>query len=127
MFFFVINALIALCYGLLAFFFARRVRLPRASMRAGWRTVVALVFAAMFFIGCAHTHTELAVLAYQDGLNPHWTEWHTIMSHSFQAVGGLGFFILASKWVTLNIFDRHAYEETLTRVEKEIENGDERH
>jgi hypothetical protein len=117
--FFVVNAIVAVCYGLLAIFFAKRVRLPAKKM-AGWRTILALIFAALFFIGCAHTHIELAILAYHGLLHAHWLGWPTVLSHVLQSIGGLGFLVLASRWVELSIYDKHDFDSEIYDAEQEI-------
>lgn len=113
-----INVVIAISYALLAWFFGKRIILPEGSMKKGWRVLLALAFAAMFFVGCAHTHIDLAIDAFQHNLHgAHWTSWWNQVSHVFQAIGGLGFYTLASRWVKLNIFDKQYYEEIAKEVE----------
>jgi hypothetical protein len=121
--FFIINAFISLAYGLLAVFFARRVKLPPGDPKAGWRTIIALIFASLFFIGCAHTHADLAYHAYIGELHGHWFSPLAVTSHALQGIGGLGFLIFASLWVKITIFDKKDFEKEIVKAE----NGGERH
>ena len=118
--FIITNWIIAFGYAALAFFFGARVRLPREK-RQGWRTIVALVFAAMFFVGCAHTHIDLAIWATQGELVHHWFSPLNVISHVLQGIGGLGFWIFASLWVQINIYDKKDYSRKRQEIEEDIQ------
>ncbi len=117
--FVVVNGIVALGYGLLAIFFAARLRLPRKKLE-GWRTIVALTFAAMFFVGCAHTHIDLALWAAQGNLIEHWYSPLNVLSHTLQAIGGLGFWIFATIWVRITIEDKRDYNRRVEEIESDV-------
>lgn len=107
-----INAVIALSYGLLASFFATRLKLPPGSER-NWLTVLACIGATIFFVGCAHTHIDLAYWSGTGQLREHWFSWWNVLSHFLQGVGGLIFWVLATFYLQINIFDKRHYERTI--------------
>lgn len=111
----VVNAFIALSYGLLAFYFIRRIKLPRGKDRNPL-TVIAMVGAVFFFVGCAHTHLDLALWSAEDKLIDHWYTWVNLISHFLQGAGGLTFWVLATFFLQLNIFDKRHYERTLEQA-----------
>lgn len=107
--FMTINIVIALAYGLLAIFFVKRIKLPSRHERH-WLTMVACVGAAIFFVGCAHTHIDLAYWAQTDDLKQHWYTWWNVVSHLLQAIGGITFWILATFYLQVSVFDKRHYE-----------------
>lgn len=107
-----INAAIALCYGLLAVYFATRLKLPSGPGRS-YLPVLAWGSLGLFFIGCAHTHLDLAIWSATDNLMDHWFSWWNVLSHLLQAIGGLVFWVLATFYLQINIFDKRHYEKTV--------------
>lgn len=116
--FVIVNATIAGCYGLLALYFVKRIKLPGKKDRNPL-TILACIGAGLFFVGCAHTHLDLTVWAMERELKPHWYSWWNVLSHFLQAVGGITFWVLATYYLQLNIFDKKHYEKT----QKEVLNG----
>lgn len=117
-FFAIANAIIALCYGLLAVFFARRTHLPAKKDRSRW-ALIACVGAATFFTGCAYTYITLALWALTDQLSPHWFDWWNVLAFSVQSIGGIVFWYCATFYIQLNVFDKHHYEQTTFIEEKD--------
>lgn len=117
-----INVGIALSYGLLAFFFASRIKLPK-SVDRNPLTILACAGAMLFFIGCAHTHVDLAFWSATDNLKAHWYSWFNVLSHGLQGLGGLTFWVLATFYLQVNIFDKRHYERTIgsTSVDEPVE------
>lgn len=107
-----INVVISLSYGLLAMFFATRLKLP--GKQTNRLSLLACLGAMFFFIGCAHTHIDLAYWSGTGGLREHWFSWWNVLSHLLQAVGGLTFWVLATFFLQINIFDKRHYEQTLS-------------
>lgn len=103
-----INGLIAVCYALLAFFFAKRVKFPNRQNRHPL-VLLASVGAMLFFVGCAHTHMELMLWSADGSLAKHWYSWWTVLSHLLQGLGGLTFWVLATFYLQLNIYDKRHY------------------
>lgn len=120
--FIVTNIVIAIGYALLAVFFAMRLRLPRQKLQ-GWRTIVTFIFAAMFFVGCAHTHIDLALWGAQGELIHHWFSPLNVASHILQGIGGIGFWLFATLWVKITIFDRKDFEKKIKTVEEEFKSN----
>lgn len=121
MVFAIINIVIASAYGLLAWFFIKRIVLPTKSLKDNWRVILTFIFAGLFFIGCSHTHIDLALDAWSGHLHGHWNVWWNQLSHILQAIGGFGFYILATKWVQLNIFDKRSYQKVAQEVEENLD------
>jgi hypothetical protein len=118
-----INGVIALCYGLIALYLVTRIKLP-GGVKNGWRVVLAFVFAAAFFIGCAHTHFDIMIHANRGELGEHWYDFWSIFSHAAQAIGGLGFFVLATLWLELQIYDKHDYDRNKEQVKEIFKKND---
>lgn len=115
--FVVVNGIIALSYGMLAIFFARKIRLT-GGFKHNWRALTALAFAAIFFIGCAHTHFDLMIYGMEEHINEHWFSWWNVSSHVLQAIGGIGFYILATKWIECQIYDKKDYDEHKEQIKE---------
>lgn len=112
----VINIFIAVTYALLAFFFATRLKLP-GSGEANPLSILACVGAMFFFVGCAHTHIDLAYWSGTEVLRQHWYSWWNVLSHLLQGVGGLTFWVLATFFLQVNIFDKRHYDQTMKNLE----------
>lgn len=105
------NILIALDYALIGTYFLGRLRLPASLKAKGRKVLLATSFAVLFFFGCVHTHIDLLVSAAEPStLGPHWYSWWNVTSHVLQGIGGFGFWLLARRYLVINIFDRKLYE-----------------
>lgn len=107
--FYIANGLIALDYLLIAVLWVKRIKLPRKRHRNIGATV-AMGAATVFFVGCAHTHIDLLYEAYVGTLEGHWYTWWNVTSHVAQGLGGAVFWLLATYYLQLNIFDKKHYE-----------------
>jgi MFS family permease len=110
-----VNLAIALCYGLLAIYFIQRIKLPNRKERHPL-TILACIGAGLFFVGCAHTHLDLVIGSMTDELMQHWYSWWNVISHALQALGGITFWILATFYLQLNIYDKRHYD----KVQEEV-------
>lgn len=99
------NLLIALNYVLIGSFFLGRVRAHLKDSAP--KTLVAYLSLGVFFLGCVHTHLDLVFMGVDD---PHWLHPGNIVSHILQGIGGFVFWVLARKYLVINIFDRKAYD-----------------
>lgn len=110
-----VHLAIALANLLLAFFFINRVTFPQ-KRRAGWRVIVVLLFATIFFTSGAIANIDLAIEVFNS--NPQKTG--ILLTNIGQAVGGLGFWLLGMKWVKVSFFDKKNFEELTKPIEDEI-------
>lgn len=109
----IINGLISFSYGLLAFYFARRIKLPTGKRDRNPLVFLAMFGAILFFVGCAHTHLDLALWSGSGELAKHWYSWGNVFSHVLQGIGGLTFWVLATFFLQFNIYDKRHYNRTI--------------
>jgi hypothetical protein len=100
--------LIAVDYALIGWFFLGRLWLPRSTSRR-W-AYMAFLCLVLFFFGCVHTHLDIILLGVGDDEHEHWYSWWNVTSHIVQGLAGLGFWVLAKTVLTINIYDRQAYQ-----------------
>ena len=78
-----------------------------------------------FFVTCGITHLELALHASAAGgaaADERWlVSWHGLAIHAVQAVAGLGFLALATRYLQVRIYNKQYYEHVLDERIREIE------
>lgn len=116
--FHVANALIALDYFLIGMFFLQRLRAANTLRHSSPKAMAAVIAAVLFFFGCVHTHMNLLLL---DEISDHWYGLLDVLSHWLQGLGGFTFWVLARKYLVINIFDVVAYRRVLSHDEDERE------
>ena len=81
-----------------------------------------------FFVTCGMTHLELAAHASQEvtaiatDAQAEWlVSWHGLLIHGVQAVAGLAFLALASRYLQVRIYNKQYYERVLDDRISDIE------